>query len=52
MNNEKCVNCGISGVPLYLGLDGHLHCCDCIGMLIPDNPKLKEHEEKQKHEKN
>lgn len=36
---EKCVNCGISSVPLYLGLDGHLHCCDCIGFLLPTNEK-------------
>ena len=35
--NEKnrCVNCGIKSVPLCLGLDGHLHCADHIGMLLP-----------------
>lgn len=34
MDNKKCVNCRISGVPLYLGLDGRKHCADHIGMLI------------------
>lgn len=29
-----CVNCSISGVPLYLGLDGKLHCADHIGLLL------------------
>lgn len=36
---EKCINCGISNVPLYLELDGHLHCVDCIGFLLPTNEK-------------
>jgi uncharacterized Zn finger protein (UPF0148 family) len=39
---EKCVNCKISGVPLYPGLDGHLHCADCIGMLINQNQEQQE----------
>lgn len=34
MNSEKCINCGISNVPLYLGLDNRMHCADHIGMLI------------------
>ena len=34
MREKKCcVNCGIANVPLYLGLDGHLHCADHAGML-------------------
>ena len=29
MREKKCcVNCGIANVPLYLGLDGNLHCAD------------------------
>lgn len=35
MDTEKCVNCGISDVPLHLGLDGRKHCADHIWMLIP-----------------
>ncbi len=31
---EKCINCGISGVPLYAGFDGHLHCERHIQMLV------------------
>ena len=40
-NEQKpcCVNCHISGVPLYLGLDGKQHCADHIGLLLPDSPK-------------
>lgn len=34
MNQEKCINCGISHIPLYLGLDNRLHCADHIGMLV------------------
>lgn len=43
MNQDEqkpcCVNCHISGVPLYLGLDGKQHCADHIGLLLPDSPK-------------
>jgi len=43
MNQDEqkpcCVNCHISGVPLYLGLDGKQHCADHIGLLLPDFPK-------------
>lgn len=43
---EKCcVNCKISGVPLYLGLDNLLHCADHMGFLLP-----KKQEEKMKKE--
>lgn len=31
---KKCVNCGISNVPLYIGLDGHLHCEKHIQILV------------------
>ena len=45
MNQDEqkpcCVNCHISGVPLYLGLDGKQHCADHIGLLLPDFPKQK-----------
>lgn len=34
---EKCVNCGISSVPLNLGLDGYLHCEKCAGKLITND---------------
>ena len=43
MNQDEqkpcCVNCHISDVPLYLGLDGKQHCADHIGLLLPDSPK-------------
>lgn len=39
MEEKCCVNCKISGVPLYLGLDGHLHCDNCSGFLLPTNEK-------------
>lgn len=32
--SEKCINCGISNVPLYTGLDGHLHCENHIQILV------------------
>ena len=32
---DRCVNCGIRNVPLYLGLDNRLHCADHIGLLLP-----------------
>lgn len=32
---DRCVNCGIRSVPLYLGLDNRLHCADHIGLLLP-----------------
>ena len=39
-----CVNCGIRSVPLYLGLDGKLHCADHISLLLPpDKPAKEEH---------
>lgn len=41
---ECCVNCGIANVPLYLGLDGNLHCADHAGMLIVETKK-----EEQEH---
>ena len=45
--NEKnrCVNCGIKSVPLYLGLDGKLHCADHIGLLLPSNKPERPAEE-------
>ena len=37
---DRCINCGIRSVPLYLGLDGRLHCADHIGLLLPpDKPE-------------
>ena len=37
---DRCVNCGIRSVPLYLGLDDRLHCADHIGLLLPpDKPE-------------
>ncbi|MEE0394059.1 MAG: hypothetical protein ACLR1Q_11070 [Ruminococcus sp.] len=43
MNQDEqkpcCVNCHISDVPLYLGLDGKQHCADHIGLLLSDFPK-------------
>ena len=49
MNAEekRCVNCKISGVPLYPGLDNQLHCADHIGFLLPK----KQEEKSEKHEK-
>lgn len=36
METEKqCVNCKITDVPLYMGLDGNLHCADHIGLILP-----------------
>lgn len=44
---DRCVNCGIKSVPLYLGLDGRLHCTNRIGLLLPPNkpeqPAEEEH---------
>lgn len=34
-SETRCIHCGISGVQLFPGLDGHLHCADHIGMLLP-----------------
>lgn len=34
-SETRCIHCGISGVQLSPGLDGHLHCADCTGMLLP-----------------
>ena len=43
---NRCVNCGIKSVPLYLGLDGKPHCADHIGLLLPSvKPKQPEEEE-------
>ena len=39
MEEKKCINCGISHVPLYLGLDGNWHCADHVGLLLA---KMKE----------
>ena len=37
---DRCVNCGIRNVPLYLGLDNRLHCANHIGLLLPpDKPE-------------
>ena len=52
MDKENCVNCGISGVPLHLGMDGKLHCDNCGGLLIPDNQNVIKNQEEQEHEKN
>ena len=51
MREKKCcVNCGIANVPLYLGLDGHLHCADHAGMLIPEQQKPEQpKKEEQEH---
>lgn len=36
MDTEKqCVNCKITDVPLYIGLDGNWHCADHIGLILP-----------------
>ncbi len=36
MKTEKqCANCKITNVPLYMGLDGNLHCADHIGLILP-----------------
>ena len=43
---ECCVNCGIANVPLYLGLDGNLHCADHAGMLIVEKKKEEQGEVK------
>ena len=43
---DRCVNCGIRNVPLYLGLDNRLHCADHIGLLLPsDKPERPAEEE-------
>lgn len=44
-----CVNCKVSGVPLYLGLDGQLHCADHIGFLLPTNEKEESHDVSENH---
>ena len=41
---ERCVNCGTFAMPLYLGLDGNLHCADHAGLLIVETKK-----EEQEH---
>lgn len=43
---ECCVNCGIANVPLYLGLDGNLHCADYAGLLIVETKKEEQEEGK------
>ena len=46
---ERCVNCGIANVLLYLGLDGKLHCADCASLLIVETEKEEqEHGTEQK----
>lgn len=49
VEKEKCVNCGISGVKLYPGQDGHFHCADHTGMIFPEKDKPKK-KEKTNHE--
>ncbi len=46
---EKCVNCGISDVPLDWGLDGNLHCSNCIGFLLPTNEKEEKENVSENH---
>ena len=45
-----CVNCGIRSVPLYLGLDGRLHCADHIGLLVQDTDKTHDKPEQPAEE--
>lgn len=45
METEKCVNCEISNVPLYLGLDNRKHCADHIGMLLAPTRNTSETQE-------
>ena len=47
MEKEKCVNCGISGVKLYPGQDGHLHCADHTGMIFPENHNKKDNQKEE-----
>ena len=48
---DRCVNCGIKSVPLYLGLDGRLHCTDRIGLLLPPNKPEQPAEEELRMQK-
>lgn len=47
MDKEKCINCGISGVKLYPGQDGHLHCADHTGMIFPENHNKKDNQKEE-----
>lgn len=51
MNAEekRCVNCKISGVPLYPGLDNQLHCADHIGFLLPKKQEEQVKKEGENH---
>lgn len=58
MNEKKqiCINCGISGVPLEMGLDGHLHCVNCAGFMmfvkeVAANGQAENAKENRLHEK-
>lgn len=31
---KKCINCGVSNVPLHIGLDGHWHCKYHVQILV------------------
>lgn len=46
---QKCINCGISGVPLYIGLDGHLHCEKHVQILVGAG-QYKENTEEMNYE--
>ena len=52
MDNQKncCVNCRITNVPQYLGLDGRLHCADHIGLLVQDTDKTHDKPEQPAEE--
>lgn len=43
MKKDTCINCGISNVPLIVGLDNQLHCESHISMLVSENKK-EEHD--------
>ena len=52
VDNQRncCVNCRITNVPLYLGLDGRLHCADHIGLLVQDTDKTHDKPEQPAEE--
>lgn len=43
---KRCANCGVSDVPLIMGLDGELHCINCGCNLL--NPIIKTEEANDK----
>lgn len=44
---EKCINCGISNVPLVMGLDYHLHCEAHVQLLVGAEQDVSDDNDKE-----